>query len=166
MFFITDGYSNIATQLYRCCEFLVLLSLTGPSPPSGVSVSQNGLGSLLVSWTPGETSVTGYIIYYQQQDGGQRLSQTAGATDTSITITGLITGATYSISIAAISNALFSTEIAAPHVTIGILLIFAQTLLSSESTVYRASHHLSHLLSRFSYCGWRVCLFHLLCHSA
>ena len=80
-------------------------------------VSQNGLGSLLVSWTPGETSVTGYIIYYQQQDGGQRLSLTAG---TSNTITGLITGATYSISIAAISNALFSTEITAPHVTIGI----------------------------------------------
>ena len=90
-------------------------------------MSQNGLGSLLVSWTPGETSVTGYIIYYQQQDGGQRLSLTAEATDTSITIIGLITGATYSISIAAISNALSSTEITAPHVTIGTLLIFNLT---------------------------------------
>ena len=55
-------------------SLIVLLSLTVPSPPFDVSVSQNGLGSLLVSWTQGQTTTTGYIIYYQQQDGGQRLS--------------------------------------------------------------------------------------------
>ena len=104
-------------------SFLSLLSLIAPSPPSGVSASQNGLGSLLVSWTSGDPAVTGYIIYYQQQDGGQRLSTTAEANEANITITGLVTGVTYSISVAATSGALPSTETVAPHdVTIGIPL--------------------------------------------
>ena len=108
-----------------------------------MSVFQNGLGSLLVSWTPGQTIATGYIIYYQQQDGGQKLSMTAGATDTSITITGLITGATYSISVASTSGTLPSTETAAPHdITIGevaindlLMKFYAHVLLSSAEPV-------------------------------
>ena len=55
-----------------------------PSLPSGVTVSQNGVDSVQVSWTPpsGEPAVTGYIIYYQQQDGGHNGSEVAGATAT------------------------------------------------------------------------------------
>ena len=55
-----------------------------PSPPSDVTVSQNGVGSVQVSWTlpSGEPAVIGYIIYYQQQDGGHNGSQMAGATAT------------------------------------------------------------------------------------
>ena len=85
-----------------------------------MSVSQNGVGSVLVSWTPpsGEPAVTGYIIYYQQ-DGGQRLSQSAGPTATTATITGLIAG-TYSITIIANSSTLTSTETEAQTVTTGI----------------------------------------------
>ena len=91
-----------------------------PSPPSGVSVSQNGLDGVLVSWTPpsGEPDVNGYIIYYQQ-DGGQRLSVNAGATATTATITGLITGATYSITVVATSSMLPSTETTAQTLIIG-----------------------------------------------
>ena len=90
-----------------------------PSPPSAVSGSQNGLDSVLVSWTPpsGEPNVTGYIIYYQQ-DGGQRLSENAGATDMT-TITRLIAGGTYSITMVATSSTLPSTETTARTVTIG-----------------------------------------------
>ena len=62
--------------------------------------------------------MTGYIIYYQQ-DGGQRLSENAGATDTSATITGLIAGATYSITMVTTSSTLPSTETTARTVTIG-----------------------------------------------
>ena len=91
-----------------------------PSPPSDVSVSQNGLGSILVSWTPpsGEPAVTGYIIYYQQ-DGGQRLSQSFGFTDTTATITELIVGATYSLTIVATSSTLPSNETEAEDITLG-----------------------------------------------
>ena len=62
--------------------------------------------------------MTGYIIYYQQ-DGGQRLSENAGAAATTATITGLITEATYSISMVATSSMLPSNETAAHTVTIG-----------------------------------------------
>ena len=93
-----------------------------PSPLSGVSVSQNGLNSLLVSWTSGEPAVTGYIISYQTLDGGHSGSVT-NETATSTIITGLMTGATYSISIVATSNTLPSTETTAPDITIGTGLI-------------------------------------------
>ena len=91
-----------------------------PSPPSDVSVSQNGLNRLLVTWTPSQgPDVTGYTIYYQQQDGGPSGSVEAGQNDTSITIPGLIVGATYSISIVANSSTLPSTVTTGSSVTIG-----------------------------------------------
>ena len=94
-----------------------------PSPPSGVTVSQNGVDSVQVSWTPpsGEPSVTGYIIYYQHQDGGHTDSEMTGATATNATITGLMTGATYSITMVATSSTLPSTVTAAETVTIGMI---------------------------------------------
>ena len=93
-----------------------------PSSPSDVSVSQNGLSSLLVTWTPSQgPDVTGYTVYYQQQDGGDNSSVEAGQNDTSITIPGLIVGATYSISIVTNSSTLPSTVTTGPSATIGIL---------------------------------------------
>ena len=94
-----------------------------PSPPSGVTVSQNGMGSVQVSWTPppGEPTVTGYIIYYQQQDGGHTGSEMTGATATTATITGLMTGAIYSITMAATSSTLPSTVTTAETITIGMI---------------------------------------------
>ena len=94
-----------------------------PSPPSNVTVSQNGVNSVQVSWTPpsGEPTVTGYIIYYQQQDGEHNGSEMAGATTTTATITGLMTGATYSITMVATSRTLPSTVTSAVTITIGML---------------------------------------------
>ena len=68
--------------------------------------------------------MTGYTIYYQQQDGGPNGSMEAGQHDT-ITIPGLIVGATYSISIVANSITLHSTVTTGPSATIG---TFHQTL--------------------------------------
>ena len=108
-------FATCIAPIYTCISSS---TSPAPSPPSAVSVSQNGLDSVLVSWTPpsGEPDVTGYIIYYQQ-DGGQRLSGNAGATDMT-TITGLITGATYSITMVATSSTLPSTETTAQTVII------------------------------------------------
>ena len=104
-------------------HFFLLLHISSktflaPSPPSNLSVSQNGPDSVLVSWIApsGEPAVTGYIIYYQQHDGEQCLSESAGPT---ANIIGLIVGATYSITIMATSSTLPSTETAALNVTIG-----------------------------------------------
>ena len=85
-------------------------------------VSQNGLNSLLVTWTPSEgPDVTGYTIYYQQQDGGQSGSLEVVDTDTSVTITGLITGVTYYINVSANSSTLPSNA-AGLDATIGIYI--------------------------------------------
>ena len=89
-----------------------------PSPPTDVTVSQNGLGSLLVSWTPpseGGANVTGYHVNYQFNK-----SLTTEATTTSANIIGLIAGVTYSINVVANSTTLPSTVTTAPNITIGI----------------------------------------------
>ena len=105
------------STMYRCNR---TFSPAAPSPPSDVSVSQNGLDSVLVSWTSGDPTATGYIIYYQQhQPQQQRFLLVEGADATIATITGLITGVTYSISVASTSGTLPSTETTAPDVTIG-----------------------------------------------
>ena len=80
-------------------------------------VSQNGVNSLLVTWTPSEgPDVTGYTVHYQQIDGAQNGSVIA--TDTSVIITGLIVGATFSTSVSANSNTLPSIAIHGPDVII------------------------------------------------
>ena len=105
--------------LYQCRAYTFNIISPAPSPPSDISVSQNGLNSLLVSWSLGESIVTGYIISYQQQNGGHNGSVTVNDTVTSTIITGLMIGATYYISIVATSNTLPSTEITVTDITIG-----------------------------------------------
>ena len=63
--------------------------------------------------------MTGYIIYYQQQNGEHTGSEMAGATATTATITGLITGGTYSITMVATSSTLPSDVTDAKTITIG-----------------------------------------------
>ena len=92
-----------------------------PSPPSNVRVSQNGLNSLLVTWTPSEgLNVTGYTVIYQEIDGGLRGSLTTAETYIYQRryITGLIAGATFSISVSADSSTLSSIVTCGPNVTI------------------------------------------------
>ena len=89
-----------------------------------MGVSQNGLNSLLVTWTPSAgPNVTGYTIYYYQIDGGLSGSVTAAETDTSVVITRLIAGANFSISVSADSSTLSSSRSRGPDTLIGILLL-------------------------------------------
>ena len=116
-----------------CCKLLYTIIHPAPSPPSGLSVSQNGLNSLLVSWTSGEPAgsgggttepaVTGYSISYQTQDKKHGGLVNVNETTTSTIITGLMTGATYSITIVATSSTLPSNKITEPDITIGTGLI-------------------------------------------
>ena len=87
------------------------ITLIVPEPwyPGDLRVLQNGLYSLLVSWSPPvyrPNIVTGYHISYQEQDGGHRGSVMTGESNLNTTITGLIAGATYSISAAVNSSTL------------------------------------------------------------
>ena len=98
------------------CVFVCFVK-TVPSPPSNLSVSQNGLSSVLVCWAPSH-GADFYTVYYQR-DGDRRQSQTAEAGDTSITLS-LIVGETYSISMIA-NTELSSTEAGPVNITIGII---------------------------------------------
>ena len=123
-----------------------------------MSVSQNGLGSILVSWIPEDINATGYVIYRWlrwQHKPPQQWFLLVEADTTSATITGLMAGATYSISVASTSGTLPSTANAAPHnISIGtdtILTLYCYIDILKYKC-YRASHHLPHLLS-FLLCG-------------
>ena len=94
-----------------------------------MKVSQNGPGTLLVSWTPpqsGEPTVKGYIIYCN--DGSERHSHNAGASATTVSITGLLKETSYSITVVATSDSACSIETTAVLITIheGIVY-YAQT---------------------------------------
>jgi hypothetical protein len=95
-----------------------------------VGVSQNGLNSLLVTWTPSEgpnVDVTGYTVIYQQIDGRLYGSVTAKNTNTNINITGLIAGANFSISVLANSSTLPSTVTDGPTANIGTVNITSES---------------------------------------
>ena len=81
---------------------------------------QSDLTSIHAFWiapASGGASRTGYRIFYQT-GGDSELSVDVGAGATSHTLTGLQSGATYSISIVALSNTLPSTPDGPEMVTI------------------------------------------------
>ena len=92
--------------------------LQAPSAPSDVRVTQNGLNSVLVSWTAGDMSVTGYFISYSSEEGGEINSLSAEESDTYITISELTVGTTYTVNISAKSSTLPSTVVTT-HITLG-----------------------------------------------
>ena len=96
-------------------------SLSAPSPPTNVQVFQNGLYSLLVTWTPSEgPGVTGYTIYYQHKDEPESHSIDTDVTDTNTSISNLVVEDTYSIWIVAKSMLVPSVMTNAKFSTIGI----------------------------------------------
>ena len=101
-------------------ELIYITCKIDPNPPSNVNVTQNGLESLLVTWTPSQgPNVTGYTIFYQQIDGELRGSLTARSTDTNINITKLIAGANFSIGVLANASTLPSDAAYGPDISIG-----------------------------------------------
>lgn len=90
-------------------------------------MSQNGPGSLLVSWTPPlseEPAITGYKIYCETKEH----SVSADATVTTAPISGLIVGEEYFISVVAISNDLPSTK-CTENITIQEGMLYSATCL-------------------------------------
>ena len=90
-----------------------------PSLPTVINISQSGLNSVLVSWSPApEPIVTRYIIYYNKTEG-PKATLTVAKNKTNATITGLIVGATYVLEIVANSTTLPSEAATSPAITIG-----------------------------------------------
>ena len=87
---------------------------------------QDSLASILVSWTApasGGASRTGYRISYQTGSGSEE-SVTVGAGATNHTLTGLQSGATYSISLEARAGQLPSARVGPVAVVVKGELLF------------------------------------------
>ena len=128
-----------------------------PSAPSNVRVTQNGLNSVLVSWTAGDMSVTGYFISYSSEEGGETNSLSAEESDTNITmISELIVGATYTVNISANSSTLPSTVVTR-HITLGNIHYDNNSYSDYNRAIVfcKTSQHLNIFLSIISYHGWK-----------
>ena len=89
------------------------------SLPTGISILQSGLNSILVSWSPApEPFVTEYIIYYNKTEA-LKATVTVPKNETNSTINNLIVGATYVFKIVANSTTIPSEAATAPAITIG-----------------------------------------------
>ena len=78
--------------------------IIGTSPPTDMTAVQDGVTSVLVSWTP-SSDATGYMIYYISSGEGSSDSETVtGGDANSYTLSDLINGENYTISIVAMSN--------------------------------------------------------------
>ena len=81
------------------------------SPPSDVTAVQDGPTSIRVSWTP-SSDATGYRIHYTSVSDSGNETVSDGYTETQ-TLTGLVNGETYNVSVAATSDTLPSESVAA-----------------------------------------------------
>ena len=89
----------------------------GTSPPSDVTAVQDGLTSIRVSWTQ-SSNATGYMIYYdnnRDHSGNEAVSN--GSTETH-TLTALMIGDTYTISIVAVFHQ-FPSDTVSLNITLG-----------------------------------------------
>ena len=86
----------------------------GASPPSNVTAVQDGPTSIIVSWTPPSSlgDTTGYRIHYTSVSDSGNETVSDGSTETH-TLTGLMNGETYTISVVATSGNLPSESVTA-----------------------------------------------------
>ena len=131
---VSNPVSNISsTELYVIGRYIIQYFhlyfsqsiLQAPSTPSDVIVTQNGLNSVLVSWTAGDMSVTGYFISYSSFSEEETYWLSAEDSDTNITISELCVGATYTVNISANSSMLPSAVVTIGNITLGMTEYFA-----------------------------------------
>ena len=88
------------------------------SPPSDVRAVQNGSTSIIVTWTA-SSDATGYRIHYTSDSDSGNETVSDGSTETH-TLTGLVNGETYTISILAASPAHLPRESVKINTTISL----------------------------------------------
>ena len=111
--------------LYEQQLKLYYYAFSAPTPPSGVGVLHKNATSLNVAWTPSTDmdSVTGYMIYYDGDDGSSGNVCVPGGSTDSYLLTGLQTGVSYSVFILTLSTHLPSQLVTAVKIIEGIRTI-------------------------------------------
>ena len=80
-----------------------LYSPTAADSPTNVNAVLVNVTTITVSWTPPAT-VSGYKVYWSGDGGGDTGNMSVGADDRTATITGLIPGLTYNITLVGLSD--------------------------------------------------------------
>ena len=114
---------------YECFNDLTYCTL-GTSPPSDVTAVQEGPTSIRVSWTL-VSGATGYRVEYSV--GEATGEESAGGSSTTLIITGLQNGLTYTISLVAISPDLPTSAPITKQVTLGEITDSVLLLISCSS---------------------------------
>ena len=98
-----------------------MYTYTAPDPPTDLDVTQASATSVTVSWTPptDTTGVTGYRIYYTENGGSEQSRNVSGTRTNKDTISGLITGSTYSMKIVATSKGISSAVAGPKEIALG-----------------------------------------------
>ena len=91
---------------------------TATSPPASVTAVQHGLTNIIVTWTASDNT-TGYRIYYIG-GGGDNGSIEIGGNVTSLTLSGLMNGETYNISIVSTAESMPASTPITRQVTVGV----------------------------------------------
>ena len=100
---------------------MCFISVLVASPPTDLTAVQAGPTSIDVSWTPPTPlgDITGYIIYYTNDDNTDSVDIDGGSTD-EYTLSDLQNGDTYTISIVAISSSDLPSESVLADMTVGL----------------------------------------------
>ena len=88
------------------------------SPPSDVMAVQDGPSSITVTWTA-SSDATGYRIHYTSDSDSGSETISDGSTEAH-TLTGLVNGDTYTISMRATSSARLPSESVTAATTVGL----------------------------------------------
>ena len=91
---------------------------TASSSPASVTAVQHGLTNIIVTWTASDNA-TGYRIYYIGGGGGDSGSIEIGGIVTSLTLSDLMNGETYNISIVSTAENMPASTPITRQVTIG-----------------------------------------------
>ena len=93
------GFNTIGIQSLTAIK----LYSPGISPPTDVTAVQDGLTSIILSWTPSNVA-TGYRIYYESSGGHSRFEDVNGGSTDTYNLSSLHNGDSYTVSIMATSN--------------------------------------------------------------
>ena len=131
-----ECYTHICEGDITCKTYHTLFSPTAADSPTNLNAVQIGSSSFRVFWSPPAT-VTGYHVYWSGDGGADsgNMSLRAGTWGTAVTITGLIPGLTYNITLVALSDHLPSPAVGVVMVTLGELSTGIGCISYTDTTV-------------------------------
>ena len=121
-----EGVASVKGCSFNAVEIIGIQPLTafelyspGISPPTDVTAVQDGLTSIILSWTP-SNDATGYRIYYKSSGSHSGFEDVNGGSTDTYNLSSLHNGHSYTVSIMA-------TSIDPPSILVQLSLFLSKT---------------------------------------